>query len=565
MKTPSVYNLKSLKLPCLTGWVLRLFALALRNSATRALLMRDLFKRAGVLKFRKKIISEPPAYHPLTCDLQSPSAFGTDGERHFENDPLNDGRNNKNYFNSVRDYTNAYRAGTTTPEEIAEKVLNALAEASSLDPPLHLFIACDREDVLAQAREATRRIQAGNSLSVLDGVPVAVKDELDQVPYPTTGGTTFLGKKPASRDATVVARLRAVGALLIGKTNMHEIGINPNGLNDHYGTVRNPYHPAHDSGGSSSGSTAAVASGICPVAIGADGGGSIRVPAAHCGVVGLKPTFGRISEHGTVPLCWSLAHLGPIGISTEDVALTYAFIAGPDPDDPMSMGQPEVTLDEWNKADLNGLTIGVYPEWFDHASPSVTSACKTMLGQLEQNGALTRNIEIPELDEMRIAHAITILSEMAASMENHREHRYDFGASVQVSLALGRALASSDYIRAQRMRMRASRIFQKILAEVDVILTPTTAITAPLIPSGGLRWGWSDLSTVTEQMRFVFPGNLIGLPAISFPVGYDEKGLPIGMQAIGRPWEEQVLLRVAYTAEQYVARKKPRIFFETLD
>ena len=147
----------------------------------------------------------------------------------------------------------------------------------------------------------------------------------------------------------MVARLRAAGALLIGKTNMREIGINPNGLNDHYGTVRNPYHPVHESGGSSSGSTAAVASGICPVAIGADGGGSIRVPAAHCGVVGLKPTFGRISEHGTVPLCWSLAHLGPIGASTEDVALTYSFIAGPDPADPMSMGQPEVTLDEWNK------------------------------------------------------------------------------------------------------------------------------------------------------------------------------------------------------------------------
>ena len=175
------------------------------------------------------------------------------------------------------------------------------------------MIAVNRDDVMKQAREATQRIKAGKPLSIFDGVPVAVKDELDMVPYPTTVGTSFLGKSPAKEDATVVARMRAAGALLVGKTNMHEIGINVTGLNPHHGTTRNPYNTDHFTGGSSSGSATAVAAGLVPVAIGADGGGSIRIPASFCGVFGLKPTFGRVSEHGAAPLCWSVAHRRTVG------------------------------------------------------------------------------------------------------------------------------------------------------------------------------------------------------------------------------------------------------------
>jgi Asp-tRNA(Asn)/Glu-tRNA(Gln) amidotransferase A subunit family amidase len=558
------YNLKSLKLPRLTGWKLRLFAAALAKPVLRPLLMRHLFQKAGLLQFRQWILEEPPTYYPVYISENMPADSSVNTQVPNPEQTRN-APSAKVPFSLIRNYTDAYRSGEKTPEQVAEKILDAVAAKRRGASPLNLFIACDPEDVRRQARQSARRILAGKALSALDGVPVAIKDEVDQVPYPTTGGTTFLGRKPARYDATVVARLRDAGALLIGKTNMHEIGINPNGLNEHYGTVINPYGPTHESGGSSSGSSAAVAAGLCPVAIGADGGGSIRIPAALCGVVGLKPTFGRISEYGALPLCWSMAHLGPIGISTEDVVRTYAIIAGPDPKDPNSGVQPETAFDNWNSADLNGLTLGIYPQWFEHAAPPVTAACTAMLERLQDCGARTREIEIPELEQMRIAHGVIILSEIAANMSRFQRNRHDFGFSVRVNLELGRAFTSPDYVHALRMRTRAINIFTEIFQKVDIILTPTTAITAPSIPPGGLQYGWSDLSTVTELMRFVFPGNLTGLPTISFPVGYDAGDLPIGMQAIGRPWEEHRLLRIAYTAEQVVERKKPQIFFEILD
>ena len=559
------YNLESLEMPVLTGWRLKLFTAALRNSIIRPLLINLLIRSSGILKFRKLAIKETPTHDAINFTDRETAPCGPESHKFWIQEPIPGERPQVSPFRSIRDYYTAYRKRTVTPETVAEKVLNAIAASDSAAAPLRAFIACNREDVMAQARAATKRIQAGQPLSVFDGVPVAIKDEVDQTPYPTTVGTSFLGNTPAREDATVVARLRAAGFLLIGKTNINEIGINPNGLNCHHGTVRNPYHTAYDSGGSSSGSAAAVASGICPVAIGADGGGSIRIPAALCNLVGLKPTFGRISEHGAFPLCWSVAHLGPIGACVEDVALTYAVVAGPDPKDPRSEHQPAVRRDNWNIAELNNLTLGIYADWFNHATPSIVSACEAMLNSLCECGARIKKIEIPELDEIRIAHAVTILCEMSASLENYKLHRGCFGPSVQVNLEFARAFTANDYIRAQRMRTRAIKTFKKVFEQVDVVITPTTAITAPEIPKNYLSAGWSDLGTVTELMRFIFPPNLTGLPAISFPVGYNEIGLPIGMQAIGRPWDEHVLLRVAYAAEQSVERKRPQVFFEILD
>ncbi len=223
-------------------------------------------------------------------------------------------------------------------------MLTAIEASDATKPPLRTFIASNPDDVLRQAEAATHRIRNGQALSLLDGVPVAVKDEVDMVPCPTTVGTAFLGPRPAKQDSTVVARMRATGAVLLGKTNMHEIGIGVTGLNLHHGTPRNPYNPDHYTGGSSSGSAAAVAAGLCPVAISADGGGSIRIPSSFCGLVGLKPTFGRISEFGAAPLCWSLAHLGAIAATATDAALAYGVLAGPDPQDANSLHQPSPTF-----------------------------------------------------------------------------------------------------------------------------------------------------------------------------------------------------------------------------
>jgi Asp-tRNA(Asn)/Glu-tRNA(Gln) amidotransferase A subunit family amidase len=549
----TVYELKSLKLPKLTGAGLSAFTAAVENPVSRALLLGGLLENGGIPKLRRITLQEPPTLFPLVQP---------EGGVQVEKAPFEPGAPPENFaYLTARDYAKAYRNGTLSPVEVAERVLSAI-EASELgNAPLRAFIAIDRQDVMAQAQAAQERIRSGHALSLLDGVPVAVKDEIDMKPYPTTVGTRFLGTAPAAEDSTVVARLRAAGSLLVGKANMHEIGINPNGANAHHGTVRNPYDVRCDSGGSSSGSSAAVAAGLVPVAIGADGGGSIRIPAALCGIVGLKSTFGRVSEFGAAPLCWSVAHLGPLTASVEDTALTYGLVAGPDPRDPNTQVQPPVTLAGWNRADLHGVRLGVYRDWFEHAAPEVVQTCKAMLEQLKSAGAEVKEIAIPELDEIRIAHAVTILSEMAVCMKPYRAQRKLMGAAVRLSLVLGEVFTASDYVQAQRVRTRALANFREVYRQVDVVITPATALAAQPIPQGGLPGGWSDLGTDTEMMRFIVPGNLVGLPAISFPVGYDGRNLPVGMQAMGRHWEEHLLLRVAYVAEQVMQRRTPERYY----
>jgi len=534
---------------------------ALESGMLRALIMPSMLKSGGIEDFRALSPEEPPTVFPIAfADKRAAPEEGPDLKA------LNriEGSAATTPFRTARDYAKAYREGKATPEDVAKKALEAIKNADAGNLKLRPFIAVNDGDVMQQARDSAERWKDKKPLSVLDGVPMAVKDEVDMVPYPTTVGTKFFGKAPAKQDATVVARLRAAGALLLGKANMHEIGINPDGLNVNFGSTRNPYNPKYDTGGSSSGSATAVSSGICPIAVGADGGGSIRVPASHCGVVGLKPTFGRVSEYGAAPLCWSVAHLGPIAATVEDAAIGYACMAGPDAREPNSLHQPAVTLEQWNRADLKGVRLGVFRPWFEHASLEVVRACDILLEKLASSGAQVKQIIIPGLDTMRVAHAISILSEMAASMNNYPEHKKDFGAEVRVSLSLGRVFDAGDYIKAQRIRTRAISAFREILSDVDAIITPAAGITAPEVSLEGAKGGWSDLSSTTEVMRYAFPGNLAGLPAISFPAGYDSIGLPIGMQAMGRWWEEDLLLRIAFNAEKLVERRKPAMFFDLL-
>lgn len=548
------YDLKSLNLPKLYGKMLSIFAGVVGSSVTRPLLIGSLLENGGIPKLRKMKFDEEPSYFPLEIPEKHASGHM---DTPMDEPSIKRTSQEQLAYSLVRDYALAYRQKKLTPSQAAEQVILAIEKSGKTSPAMHAFSASYADDIRKQAEISTDLIKKGKPRSFLEGVPVAIKDEVDLAPYPTTVGTRFLGAKPASKDAYVSARLRAAGALLVGKTNMHEIGIATNGENVHHGRIANPYDLQRDTGGSSSGSGAAVAAGIVPVAIGADGGGSIRVPASLCGVVGLKPTFGRVSEDGAAPLCWSVAHLGPLGASVEDVAMVYQVIAGPDPDEPLSQQQPPVTIDGWNKPDLKGVRIGIYADWSNHASSEIVQANEKMIAEFEKCGAVVAKVTIPELDAMRVAHAITILSEMAACMKNYPEHWGDFAASTRLSLVLGQEMSSHDYIQAQRMRTRAMHIFADAFRDVDVILTPTTALTAPIVPAEAASDGWSDLSTDTEMMRFVFPGNLLGLPAISFPVGYDSNGMPIGMQAIGRHWDEALLLRVAYNAELRFTRRLP--------
>lgn len=555
----SSYDLQSVKLPLLTGRALRLFANAVAGGPTKALLVPKLLQDAGIPKLHETRLDEVPTLLPLIpveekAGEYKPPTISLDAMAPARPLPLR----------TVHDFATAYRNGDITPLAVAERVLDAIAASDRGNHPLRAIIALEREDVLKQAKAATERIQDGRPLSVLDGVPVAIKDEVDMVPYPTKVGTKVLGQKPAAQDATAVARLRAAGAILIGKANMHEIGINPTGHNLHYGPARNPHNLDYDTGGSSSGPAAATAAGLCPVSLGADGGGSIRVPAAHCGLVGLKATFGRISEKGAAPLCWSVAHVGPIGTSAADVALAYSLMAGPDTHDQNTLVQPAVTLDNWQQTDLTGIRMGIFPDWFNHAAPEIVTANQQMVDAFVKMGAQVVEIDIPHLDLIRIAHALTILSEMASSMKNLGIDPKAFAPATRINLLIGGEFGAADYVKAQRVRTKALQIFDEIYEQVDVIVTPTTALTAPEIVPASLSDGISDLSTVTEIMRFIFPSNLTGHPAVSFPVGYDGKGLPIGMQVIGRHWEEAMLLRFAFAAEQVVERKRPSLYFDLL-
>jgi Asp-tRNA(Asn)/Glu-tRNA(Gln) amidotransferase A subunit family amidase len=556
------YDLTSVKLPYLSGNLLRLFV-ALVESPLGGLITPSLLRSGGITWLREQRFDEAPTLLPvhyrgtLTPEGGQPALSDGLGGRPRTTDGIR--------FATVHDYAEAYRSGVTSPLDVAHRLLAAIEASDEEDPPLRAFIELHADEVLRQAEAATGRIRAGQALGAFDGVPVGVKDEVDMAGHHMTVGTCFLGETASEEDATVVARMRAAGALLIGKTNMHEIGIGVTGLNPHHCTVRNPYAPNHFTGGSSSGSAAAVAAGLCPVAIGADGGGSIRIPASFCGVVGLKPTFGRVSEHGAAPLCWSVAHLGPLAATATDAAMAYAVMAGPDPLDPVSWHQPPAALPDRDSLDLSDLTLGIYPPWFHHASSAVVTRCEAMVGAFEARGAKVCEIVIPDLEAARIAHTITIAGEMAQALSGtYGDHRCDHGLDVRLSLALARAFTTGDYVQAQRVRTRLMGHFSRALSKADVILTPATALTAPEIPAGALPDGESDLSTLIEIMRFATPANLTGLPAISFPIGYDPGGLPVGMQAIGRAWDERTLLRLALVAEEVIERRRPQLHYDLL-
>jgi Asp-tRNA(Asn)/Glu-tRNA(Gln) amidotransferase A subunit family amidase len=554
------YDLVSLKLPKLGTTGLRRLTRLLENPLTGPLLIEKLKRDAGLTRIRVDAPAEPPTFLPshASDDRAIPPLVPAAAP----------GQSPGFRFPRSDDYAQAYRDGQVTPEQIAERFLTQLdrSESGVEGAPLKAFIAVNDDDVRKQARASAERWRAGAALGPFDGVPVAVKDEMDLAGYPTTVGTRFMGRTAAREDATPVARLRAAGALLVGKANMHEIGINVTGLNPHHGTTRNPYADSRHTGGSSSGPATAVAAGLVPVAIGADGGGSIRIPAAFCGIVGIKPTFGRVSEHGAAALCWSVAHIGPLAGSVRDCASAYALMAGADGLDPQTLGHPMADLDNAETGSLDGVRLGVYWPWFRHATPDVVASCESLLRAFTDRGASLHEVDIPELDAMRVAHIVTITAEMTAAMLPHYgAHRSDFSLDARTNLVIAGTTTAAEYVNAQRIRTRALAAFARAFDEVDAIVTPATGQVAPPINPAGQPLGDSDLGMTTEVMRFVFPSNFTGHPAISFPAGYDPAGLPIGMQVIGRPWGERLLFRIASVAELLVERRRPARWYPSLD
>jgi len=332
------------------------------------------------------------------------------------------------------------------------------------------------------------------------------------------------------------------------------------GMNPHHGTPRNPWARTHITGGSSSASAAAVAAGFAPVAIGADGGGSIRIPSSLCGVVGLKATYCRISEHGVPPLCWNVAHVGPIGLTVADVAAAYALIAGPDPDDALTLRQPPVHLGGFGDVSLAGVRLGVCWPYFEDAQPLVVARAKAALAACVDAGATVVEVPPPAHEVVLWSHAVTITSEMAAAMRPHMQSGLGkFALDSRINLAMGRHFSATEYTHALRHRHRLTLEQLELMKSVDAIVSPTTATVATPIPESALPDGESNLVLIEQLMRFIRLANLTGFPAIAVPSGYDDAGLPTSVHFTARPYEEHLLLRLARVVEASVERRTPPV------
>ena len=577
-KEKPVYNLKSVRIPRTSGRTLKILAFLLRTPGIRSLLIPVLLRQAGIQSLRKCKVEDEPLMHPVhpadnkitsSVAKKSIKQFFDSFEKKEASEPAvkNAGMEKKSFFHpeTAFDFHKAYLEGITSPVDVAMRLLDIIRSIEESAVPLRPYIAWEERELMKQANASAERFSKGKSLGILDGVPVSVKDELDMLPFKTMIGTRFYSNQPPEQDATSVARLRSAGALMVGKTNMHEIGLGVTGLNIHYGTTRNPHHLDHYPGGSSSGSAAAVAAGLSPIALGCDGGGSIRIPASLCGVVGLKTTWGRISTAGSTPLHWSIGSVGPITSTALDAAIAYSFLAGPDTRQSCTQEQPAVDLKNFENSNLEGVKLGVFYSWFNHASEDVVKCCEQMLNSFKSQGAEVKEIEIPHLDEIRVSHAVTIATEMFTSLKTYmKPFRQPFGLDALINLTLAKRFSGSEYVKAQRVRARMISNLKNIFLDVDAIVTPSTACTAPPIIADALINGESDLKTLTELMRFVPEANLGGFPAVSFPVGYDAKGLPVGMHLMGRPWEESFLLRMAKTSEKFFTRHPPMMRFSLL-
>ncbi|MEZ4391672.1 MAG: amidase [Polyangiales bacterium] len=549
----STYRRDPVRAPKLSGAALKAMVAAI-ESPLGAPVIDQILRDSGFERFRG---ADPGSASPMQFPLPRPEVAPAVTEREALCDKVFDAPAVPVTapLATVRAMREAYRDGASPAETLAR--VHAAVDRFEASERMGFFIARHPDEAMRDAEESARRWREGEVRSALEGVPVVIKDEVDVAGYATTLGTKFLRER-AMHDATISARLRAAGAVIVGKGNMNEIGINPIGLNPHWGACRNPWDRGRITGGSSSASAAVVAAGIAPISIGADGGGSIRIPAALCGIVGLKATHGRVPETGVPALCWNVGHAGPMGLTVDDVAACYAVIAGDDGHDTASLGQPSPTLEGLSNADLRGLRVGVCRPYFEDADADVVARCEEALRALKDAGAEVREVPPPELNSVLWSHAVIILSEMRTAMLRHlREGSARFALDSRTNLAIASRFTATDLVHAMRHRHRITRETLTALRDVDVMLTPTTAITAPLIPEHALPDGESNLPVVDALMRFVRVANLTGCPAISVPAGFDRAGMPVGAQLMGRPWEEHALLRAARVIEASVARRTP--------
>jgi aspartyl-tRNA(Asn)/glutamyl-tRNA(Gln) amidotransferase subunit A len=444
------------------------------------------------------------------------------------------------FYATIRELGARYRRRELSPVEVIHALL---ARIERLDPVLHAFVTLTADRALADARAAEEALGRGDGRALL-GIPVAHKDIYLTRGIRTTGGSALLADWIPDDDATCVQRWREAGTVLLGKLITHEFAFGIQFPGHRFPPARNPWNLDHIPGGSSSGSGAALAAGLVGGATGSDTGGSIRGPAAFCGIVGLKPTYGRVSRAGVLALSWTLDHTGPMARTVEDCAYLLQAMAGHDPADPASSRAPVDDYLAPLARDIRGVRIGVPRAYFfEGIDPEVERAFEEALETLRRLGAELRDVQIPSLHATHSFLLILMAEAFAYHERDIRQHPELYGDVLRERILTGALVTAAEYTQAQRIRAQICRETADVLREVDVLVTPTTL--KPATPF-----------TLAQDPEFGFPKsnmppfNLTGLPTLALPCGFSSSGLPLSLQVSGRPFDEATVLRVGHAYEQ---------------
>lgn len=454
-------------------------------------------------------------------------------------------------FATIEELASQLRARRLSCEELVRSTLDRIQR---LDRQLNSFITLLPEQAIARAKVVDAEIASGHYGGPLHGIPVSVKDHIDTAGVRTTAGAKSRLSNVPSVDAGVVRRLKQAGVVLVGKANMNKFADGESGENADFGRIGNPWNPAFSPGGSSGGSGAQVAAGLVPLSVGSDNGGSVRIPAALCGVVGLKPTHGRVSIEGVFPRLYSLDHAGPLTRSVSDCAIALQALAGHDPNDTTTARKPVPDYSRGLRDGIKGMRIGVDRSFVTVGEPDLLAAFTAALDTLRSLGASIVDVSFGRYDECAaVGNTVGACEESVSVAHLFRDHPEDFErarppASTPADIKAGAIIPAVDYIRATQHRRVLQMAFARAMQDVALVVSPTYAL-APR-PYGDYPRLRGRQYTVDDALHYTFAFDVLGVPALSVPCGFSEGGSPIGLQFIARPFDEATTLRAAYAYEQ---------------
>ena len=554
--------MKDVSSPSLTGAKMKIVS-RLQHSAFGKYIVYPLIKTKNKIDmFGGEYIPESPTFSPAEIPYPSRPTNHTNStivKNFIENytpDPSHHRRNSIDFYN-------AYKSGHCDPVDVAQSILQAIPLSNSANPPLQAIVQFETQEVLKMAKMSSDRYKNGKPLSYLDGVPVSIKGNYKVSSYECFAGASFkptITKCVRVKESVLVTQLKEAGAVVIGIANLQEVcaGITGSNPNKAYKTPRNPYNTDHFCGGSSSGSASSVAAGLCTISLGSDAGGSIRIPAAHCGVVGLKPTYGLLDSTGLTPFSYTVGVVGPLAASVLDIAIVMNVLC---PD------VKRLDLSHFQNNTLEGMRIGIYWEFFEHSDKEIVNSCKLAVEKLVSLGGECIDIKIPELSEAKAAHVQTTSAEFGLSLAPDIDSKFhQLSGETLAVIGAGYTVSATEYINAQKQRTRSIRTLEILFDEVDIIVTPTCGCLAPKIPLRAEKTGMFSTDITARSTRFSALGNLTGIPGIAIPVGMSSTGLPISLQIMGPWFEEGRIIHVASLLEKEVVSEitKPQVYYDTL-